>query len=141
MEMKKLVLMLFASLFLIAGVIHAHYVTVRANIPFDFVIGNSTLHAGRYTIHPIRGGDGPILLHSADLREAVVMNPITCDSGSRQHESKLVFKVIGDRYFLYQIWTAGDGAGRELSINPWEIEDAKTAPMRTVVITAAFAKG
>ena len=140
-EVKKLMLMLFASLFLVAGVVHARFVTVKANIPFDFVIGSSTLHAGKYTIQPISRGDGTILLRSADLKEAVVMNPFTCASASPQHESELVFKVIGDRYFLYQIWTAGYGAGRELSINPWEIEGAKAASMRTVVIKAASPKG
>jgi hypothetical protein len=143
MKMKKLMLMLFASLFMAASAVHAQSVTVQANIPFDFVVGNSTMHAGTYTLRPISVGDSPILVRSADLTDHVLTDPCTCASDPvLQHENALVFKVIGDKYYLWQIWTAGYGAGRELSIRPRarDMEEANAAPMRTLVIKTV-AKG
>ncbi len=138
--MKKKMLMLFASLFLAASGLHAQSVSAQADIPFDFVVGNSTLHAGTYTIVPMNTGGSVIQMRSADLKDAVVITPCICASDSGQHENELVFKVIGDRYFLWQIWTAGYDAGRQLSINPGVLEEANAAPMRTVVVKAVFAK-
>ena len=140
--MKKLML-LFASLVMAASTVHAQSVTVKASVPFDFVVGNSTLHAGTYTLRPINGGS-PMLLRSADFKDEIIATPCTCASDkSRQNESVLVFKVIGDRYYLWQIWTAGYGAGRELSIHPRasELERANAAPVRTVVIKTVSANG
>lgn len=140
--MKKLML-LFASLFMAATAVHAQSVTVKADIPFDFVVGNSTLHAGNYTLRPI-GEGSPMLVRSADLKDQILTNPCTCASDkSRQHENVLVFKVIGDRYYLWQVWTAGYGAGRELSIKPSgsELEQANGGPVRTVVIRTVPSNG
>lgn len=139
--MKKLVLMFFATLFTVVTV-HAQSASVRAEVPFDFVVGSSTMHAGTYTLRTIGNADSPILVRSADLKDAVLTNPCTCASDPAfQHESALVFKVIGDKYYLWQIWTAGQYAGRELSITPrWTVtEEASAAPMRTVVIRIAKA--
>lgn len=46
--MKKHLLFVFASLFLMGGSVHAQSVTLRADIPFDFVVGNAIMRAGTY---------------------------------------------------------------------------------------------
>jgi hypothetical protein len=139
MSVKKQLLIVFATLFLTAGALHAQSVTVKASIPFDFVVGDSALHAGTYTIRPINGGS-TMMLRSADVNEkAILMAPCTCAYSAR-HEDELVFKVIGGRYFLWQIWTAGYDTGRELSIDSRDTEVADAGPVQTVVIKAVSAK-
>jgi hypothetical protein len=48
---NRYVLVVLASLFIVAGA-RAQSVGFAGNIPFDFVVGNTTLRAGQYTITP-----------------------------------------------------------------------------------------
>jgi hypothetical protein len=50
--------------------------------------------------------------------------------------TKLVFHRYGDRYFLYQIWVAGEDRGRELPTTRVEKELASNATLSPVVIVA-----
>jgi hypothetical protein len=58
-------------------------------------------------------------------------------AGARRSESKLVFHRYGGQYFLSQVWTAGDSAGRELPKSRRERgverETAKSAMERQTV--------
>ena len=132
--MKKTSLMFFASLFMAASAVHAQSLPLKADIPFDFVVGNSVLHAGKYTIRPMDGDGRVTLLRSVDLKHSSLITACPCASRSSEHDSELVFKVIGDRYYLWQIWTADYQAGRELSIIPRRTEAAKTAPAQAVAV-------
>lgn len=55
--------------FMAAGALHAQSVSVQANIPFDFVVGNSTFHAGTYTIRPISNAGDTTMLQSTDAND------------------------------------------------------------------------
>ena len=138
--MKKTILVLFAVIVMAASALHAQSMLVRATIPFDFVVGHSALHAGEYTIHPISGDRGAVLLRSADLKNSIVISPSTYTSGATKANSQLVFKVIGGRYYLWQIWTAGYDTGRELSIEPQHNETAHASPTQTVALKVVLAK-
>lgn len=139
--MKKRILICFATLFMAASALHAQSVSVKVDIPFDFVVENSTFHAGAYTIRPVSNGASTTILRSEDVNEKpFLMTPCTCASDSSRHENKLVFKVIGGRYFLWQIWTAGYDNGREFFINARDTEMGSAGPVQTVVIKAVFAK-
>ena len=37
----------------------------------------------------------------------------------------LVFQRLGDNYFLYQVWTAGNSLGREFPMSKAEVQVAK----------------
>ena len=41
--MRKHLLFVLASLFLVAGTVHAQSVTLKADIPFDFVVDNTIM--------------------------------------------------------------------------------------------------
>jgi hypothetical protein len=137
---KKRVLILFATLFVAVCAVHAQSVPVQATIPFDFVVGNSTMHAGTYTIRPTSAGGRTILLQSEDFKNAALLSPCNCASDSLKHEGELVFKVIGDRYYLWQIWTPGYDVGREFSIKRPKTELASATPIQTVSVKATSAK-
>ena len=74
--------------------------SVRANVPFDFVVGNKTIPAGRITAHGVSGAMQGSLL------------------GARESDQgKLVFHKYGNRYFLAQICIPG--------LQAWEVMKSK----------------
>jgi hypothetical protein len=84
--------------------------TVKAVIPFAFQVGSQHMPAGTYDIdllspqHVLLRGPGHrggfVMVHSAEVLQA-------------PNKSTIVFDRYGNKYFLHQIWTAGDTAGRE----------------------------
>ena len=112
--MNRHVLVVLASLFIVAGA-RAQSVGFAGNIPFDFVVGNTTLRAGQYTITPITMNGSTLLLRGSDSTQAIFITPCLCASGNDSHETKLVFHVYGNHYFLWQIWRQGYDVGSQLS--------------------------
>jgi hypothetical protein len=140
MFMRKHLLFVFASLFLAAGTVHAQSVTLKADIPFDFVVGNTIMQAGTYTIRPLNIDGSVVLLRSLDLKDGLLITPSASASDRAQHENTLVFQVADGQYFLWQIWTQGYDEGRELAIRPPRTQEANVAPPHTVVVTATVGK-
>jgi hypothetical protein len=134
--MKHNMLVVLASVFLIAGAVQAQAVGLVVEIPFDFVAYNTTMHAGTYTINPIDMRGSALLLRRSDLKEAIVINPCLCASEKGGHESKLVFHAYGNQYFLSQIWTQGYDVGRQLPRSRREIEEARSAEPQQVAMVA-----
>jgi len=138
--MKKHLLLVVASLFLVVGSLHAESVSLKADIPFDFVVGNTIMRAGTYTIRPLNTSGLATELQTSDGKEGILLTPCDCASDTKQHESKLVFQVSDGQYFLWQIWTEGYDEGRELTIKHPRTQEAKLAPPRTVVVAAIAVK-
>ena len=74
--------------------------TIKANIPFDFTVGNTWMPAGEYTI------SSP-LQHIVQLRSADNARTAEIVSSQGYNESrsgsKLVFDKYGDQYFLRHV--------------------------------------
>jgi len=129
-------LLVLASLLPTVGSVHAQSVGIVAEIPFDFVVDKTTLHAGKYIFLPIDLAGSTMLLRSSDRKEAIFITPDACSSGRTQLESKLVFRAYGNEHFLWQIWTQGYDMGRELHVNHRKIEKANLAqPVPVVILT------
>ena len=98
-RISALALLAVAAMATCAGAI-AQQPALKANIPFDFTVGNTWMPAGEYTVtspmHSI------VQLRSADLaKTATIVSSQSyneSDSGS-----KLVFDKYGDRYFLHRV--------------------------------------
>ena len=93
-------------------------VTIQASIPFAFVVGDTTLPAGNYTIKVLDGDS----THVLELRSVIGHTSVAFETqntetrGSRVvNKSELVFHRIGDKYFLSQVWMAGIASGSELA--------------------------
>jgi hypothetical protein len=138
--MRKHLLFVLASLFLVAGTVHAQSVTLKADIPFDFVVGNTIMRAGTYTIQPLSISGSVVELRSLDSKNGMLLAPCAYASDRAQHETKLVFSVADGQHFLWQIWTQGYDEGRELSIKPSKTQEANVAPPHTVVVVATVGK-
>lgn len=94
----------------------------KVNIPFAFQTANRTLPAGIYRIH--RKSDHLILLEGPGSARgfAITYDAIQSHASDR---SVLIFDRYGDKYFLSQIWTAGDRMGLECAKGRAESLEAK----------------
>jgi hypothetical protein len=91
--------------------------TIQANVPFTFVVGDTTLPAGKYDIRVLDADALNVLeLRSVKGNTAVTFN--TDDTQTKRdqilNKGDLVFDKIGDKYFLSQVWMAGSASGNEL---------------------------
>ena len=93
----------------------SHTQKVRANIPFDFVVGDKTLAAGEYTIGTVTSSssDG-IVVRSANGNQSAIRLTSTVQANAPKNRATLTFQRYGDSYFLAQVWTPGSAEGREM---------------------------
>ena len=74
---------------------------LRAEIPFDFMIGKKKFPKGEYTIESVNDG-GAMLLRKDKGGKAINFVTIK-DKQTDKHKSKLLFRRYGDQYFLARI--------------------------------------
>lgn len=119
---KYFSLALVAAALLFASTAQAQELRVKADIPFDFVLGNTVYSAGTYTIGPAMQTSAALVLDGSDTRVIVVPN--MCESAQPAKTTKLVFDRMGGTYFLHQIWVEGRTDGREFPKSKAEIQMA-----------------
>ena len=89
--------------------------SVRANVPFEFVVGSRTLPAGEYTVRSIN--QDALKIASKDANDSAIRLSRVSD-GETDH-AKLVFHRYGERYFLAEVWSSYD-EGRTLATSKEE---------------------
>jgi hypothetical protein len=126
--MKKSVLSLIAISSLLASslVVLAANVqgNIKAEVPFDFMVGKSKLSAGQYTIQ--RGTSHSSLKLRGEKSSIMVLTYSGSTSGTPSH-AKLVFHKYGDQYFLAQVWDEGSTTADNLMATKAERDAARTA--------------
>ena len=137
--MKKQLFALVGLGLLLASVsAYAQTRMLTANIPFNFVVGRTSLPAGEYTIQSLGLSSRVIAIQNPDRNLTKVLLPNPCTSTKAQERTKLVFHRYGDQYFLTQIWTAGNHMGNELPKSQRETELAMENPAQNVVVVATL---
>lgn len=111
---------------------------VKANVPFNFIVGKADLPAGEYTIHALGITGAAMVVESSDSKVVKLILPNGCASNQAQEKTKLVFHRYGAQYFLAQIWTQGSGQGKELPTSKRETEVAMDYPAQDVVVVATL---
>jgi hypothetical protein len=135
--MKKQLFVLLGLGMLVGMSAFAQTVNLKADVPFNFIIRGATLPAGEYTIKGM--GDGSaIAVRGASPKANTIVLSQRCTSRDAAKQSKLVFHRYGDRYFLSQVWIAGNDSGRELLKSPREMEVARDYTVQDVVLFAAL---
>ncbi|MFL6337021.1 MAG: hypothetical protein ACJ754_27280 [Pyrinomonadaceae bacterium] len=86
---------------------------MRAQVPFDFHVGESLVKAGAYTVKSVTS-DEQLLRISGDNGMAATTTNYGTERGNGEGRARLVFHKYGDQYFLTAIWGA-DSTGRTLS--------------------------
>ena len=118
--MKKLFAVVVTGCFLvllIAGSAYAQFpgTSVRAAIPFEFVVQGTTLPAGTYEITRVTDEPVGLLIRNVDHRRYQAMFPTEpLDARRVPNKSWLVFHRYGDTSFLSEVVTAGELRGEEL---------------------------
>jgi hypothetical protein len=136
--MKKQILfpLLTTVLLMAAGSAYAQLGSgekVRANVPFDYKVGNAAMKAGDCSIRAT--GTPDALAIRCDGSQAVLALTGSV-SGKPASETKLVFHKYGDEYFLAQIWIQGDNTGRQFPRTHGEKELMSRVEPDSVVIVA-----
>ena len=126
---------LLAAALLFASTARAQALHVKADIPFDFVVGNTVYSAGTYTIGTATQSSNALLLDGGDTRAIVIPNQ--CSLTLPSETTKLVFERMGDAYFLRQVWVEGRTDGREFPKSKSELQMAKNhTPSESVTVVA-----
>ena len=135
MENKNIALFALVAIMLAAPLAFAQPKVV-ADIPFDFAVGSKPMSAGQYEVVRTAGSPDKMVIQSVKRGTKCVALVYLAETDSEQYGAppKLVFHRYGDRAFLRQVWT--DGNGRELLMSKAErrVEIARGKPVTEKVI-------
>lgn len=88
---------------------------IRADIPFDFVVGNKTLAAGKYSVGQITtNSDGGILVKSRDGGHSALRLTNAVLVKAPRPRTSLTFLRYGNTYYLSQVWISGSAEGLQV---------------------------
>jgi hypothetical protein len=106
---------------------------MKATIPFDFQAGSERMPAGQYEIDKLSGA--VILLRGPAAHTSEFLIVHSAEVSQPPNHSSLIFTRYGDRYFLHQVWTAGETNGQECPTSraEKEVERASNKPAPTQV--------
>ena len=110
-------LLLVLALSLVTAVVSANGQSSNrqvANIPFDFVVGDKELPAGRYSTQGFNSTGETLRITGLDTTASAIRLSSTLQTMDDVNRGKLVFHRYGNQYFLADIWTAGSRTGRHL---------------------------
>lgn len=84
---------------------------MRAQVPFDFHVGESLVRAGAYTIKSMTADEQVLRINGEKASAATITNS---DTEKGKGRARLIFHKYGDQYFLSAVW-GSDSTGRTLS--------------------------
>ena len=141
MKKRALTLIGVLSLLLAAGSAFAQISgpSIRANIPFKFVVNRQALPPGQYTISRLGNGDAVLVIRGDENKEVMISTSNRMESHKPADKTKLVFRSYGsDRYFLSQVWVEGSDTGRQLPKSAHENEVAMDFNSTDVTVVASL---
>lgn len=107
---------------------------IKLEIPFNFVVENERIPAGKYKI--ARPENGWLRIQSLDARIADTFLAIPMKREAEIKTTRFLFHHYGSEYFLSTIWIPGQETGWELLRGKVEKELAKNrTPMETATVT------
>jgi len=125
------------GLLLAVSAVQAQKPQVKANIPFDFVVGDRVLPAGEYMVSPAGASNAALLIRSEHGSDATFAITFACASSGPAKDTQLVFHTLSGRYFLSQVWVQGYDQGRQLRTSKTEIQLAKNGDVPKEFVLAA----
>ena len=88
--------------------------SVSANVPFEFTVGDKSLPAGEYLVRPFTANRSTMAVSNKRSSKSAIRLSIAIEAASEPKNTKLVFHRYGPRYFLAEVWVAGEKTGRQL---------------------------
>ena len=126
-------LTLFAGLMVSAT--QAQSIMLKADIPFDFVVGDKRLPSGEYHVKSL--DQVTMQIQSKDARSTAIVLTTGMQAAKISDVGKLIFNRYGDQYFLSKIWAPSSVSGRELPKSRLEREVAQRLSEGGTTVIAA----
>ena len=128
--MKKQVFALIVALSVVVSLVvtalsYSFTVKIRAEIPFDFMVGSKRLPKGEYLIES-QNESGTLTIRNAKKGKAVAFMTVK-DKMLEKPKSKLIFHRYNDQYFLARIWDGTSDTVLKLNKSKTEKKVAKLA--------------
>ena len=97
---------------------------IDANIPFRFIVNQTTLAPGKYVIRPV--DDESLEIIGAGEHATVFVITMHAEANKEPARTELVFNRHGNQEFLSKVFVAGNRYGVELTKSPMEkkLDDA-----------------
>jgi len=113
----------------------AQSIMLKADIPFDFLVGDKRLPSGQYHVKSLN----PVLtqIESKDARSTAIVLTTGMQAAKTSDVGKLVFNRYGDQYFLSKIWVPSTNTGRQLPKSRFEREVAQRLSNGGATVIAA----
>ena len=80
---------------------------VRANVPFDFIVGDKTFQAGKIVTAMPGSEAGSMTIRNIDNGQYALRVARTLRGADNSDPAKMVFRKYGNRYFLAEVWIPG----------------------------------
>ena len=122
---------------LLASAAGAQQTKMKVAIPFDFYAGDQFYPAGEYVLNSMSNNNAVIRIDGHPLTSAVYLSSNTCADTRPSHQTKLVFHRLGENYFLYQAWIAGNFDGRQFPLSRAETRMAQNGDKPENIAVAA----
>ena len=137
MTTKTLWMVLAVGALMSVSAIADDTIAIKANVPFDFVVGNQRVPAGEYTFAQ-NGSWNMIHISSWDTRTGLRVLRHPAGNNTTGTPYALVFNKYGDRYFLKQVWAGNGVMGVQLPTSRTEKEQmVLSAPAKTTLTASA----
>jgi hypothetical protein len=141
-KMKKLFgcLSLAALAVVLAAPVSAQTLTLKASVPFDFIVGGHTMPAGTYVVST-EGNLGVLAIRTESggvTPTFIISNMVYGDFDSAG--GLLTFNRYGTDYFLAQVWDGSRAAGRAIPMSKNEREKAKSASLGKPEVVTILAR-
>jgi hypothetical protein len=125
--MFKTKILLMASFLILGGVAAANaQVSYDKALKFDvshsFIVKDTTLPAGRYTITRTPGvtDSKSLLIMQGDNGKSIIFDTIATETAKAAVDTQLMFNEIDGNYFLSAIWAKGEVVGNALPQTDYE---------------------
>jgi hypothetical protein len=95
---------------------------LKAQVPFDFMIGSKTVPAGPIILEAVAPGTHALAMRNVQARVNLFANPTRVETRKPAATSELVFHKYGHRYFLSEVKVEGSQTTYQLPESRAEAE-------------------
>jgi len=95
---------------------------VKAQVPFDFTVGNKTIPAGECVVQPSSQDGSVLMIRNAEAKTSLLIMSAPTEAKRSSADTVLVFERYGDRYFLSAIRVQGSDRTYRLPTSKEEAE-------------------
>lgn len=119
---KQLLVALLLSTPLLANAQVSHKGAIAGQVPFEFVVGDRVVPAGRYIVQAAPTAADTILIRNSSAAISLFSSLTFGEARAIPETHELVFHKYGDRYFLSEIRVAGNRVAYEVPMSREETE-------------------